>query len=126
MIMIQKMEQELETIFMLQTQQFGHVKALEKLNNPGVYIHNLGTGHAYSVLDIVKNFEKVNNVKVNYKIVDRRAGDLAEYYADPSKALQQLEWKTEKTIEDICRDAWNYEKNNVQRCFLQHLLFCLV
>ena len=65
-----------------------------------------------SVLELVDTFSKVNNVKVNYKIVDRRPGDLAEYYADPSKALKELGWKTEKTLEDICRDSWNFEKNN--------------
>ena len=64
--------------------------------------------------ELVTTFEKVNNVKVNYKFVERRAGDLPEYYADPSKALKELGWKTEKTLEDICRDSWNYEKNNMQ------------
>ena len=86
----------------------GHVKALEKLD--GLKIYNLGSGHPYSVLDLVTTFERVNNVKVNHKFVARRAGDLMEYYADPEKALNELGWKTEKTLEDICRDAWNYEK----------------
>ena len=90
----------------------GHVKALEKMKD-GLKIYNLGSGKGVSVLELVNTFQKVNNVKVNYKIVDRRAGDLAEYYADPSKALEELGWKTEKTLEDICRDAWNYEKNNM-------------
>ncbi len=90
----------------------GHVKALEKMKD-GFKIYNLGSGRGVSVLELVNTFQKVNNVKVNYKIVDRRAGDLAEYYADPSKALKELGWKTEKTLEDICRDAWNYEKNNL-------------
>lgn len=90
----------------------GHVKALEKISG-GLKVYNLGSGKGVSVLELVNTFQKVNNVKVNYKIVDRRAGDLAEYYADPSKALEELGWKTEKTLDDICRDAWNYEKNNV-------------
>lgn len=89
----------------------GHVKALEKMKE-GVNYYNLGSGKGVSVLELVNTFEKVNNVKVNYKIVGRRDGDLAEYYADPSKALNELNWKTEKTLEDICRDSWNYEKNN--------------
>ena len=78
----------------------------------GLNYYNLGSGKGISVLEMVKTFEKVNNVKVNYKIVERRAGDLAECYADPSKALRELNWKTEKSLEDICRDAWNFEKNN--------------
>ena len=89
----------------------GHVKALEKLD--GLKIYNLGSGHPYSVLDLVTTFERVNNVKVNHKFVARRAGDLMEYYADPEKALNELGWKTEKTLEDICRDAWNYEKKHI-------------
>lgn len=88
----------------------GHVKALE--NAPkGLNTYNLGSGKGVSVLELVTTFEKVNNIKVNYKIVDRRPGDLPEYYADATKAFEELEWKTEKTIEDICRDSWNYEKN---------------
>ena len=89
----------------------GQVKALEKLD--GLKIYNLGSGHPYSVLDLVTTFERVNNVKVNHKFVARRAGDLMEYYADPEKALNELGWKTEKTLEDICRDAWNYEKKHI-------------
>lgn len=90
----------------------GHVCALDKMKK-GLNIYNLGSGKGISVLELVTTFEKVNNLKVNYKIVERRAGDLAEYYADPTKALNELEWKTEKTLEDICRDSWNYEKNNI-------------
>lgn len=90
----------------------GHVCALDKMKK-GLNIYNLGSGKGISVLELVTTFEKVNNLKVNYKIVERRAGDLAEYYADPTKALKELEWKTEKTIEDICRDSWKYEKNNM-------------
>jgi UDP-glucose 4-epimerase len=92
----------------------GHIKALEKLNKEknGVYVYNLGSGIGHSVLEMVKTFEKVNNVKVPYKIAPRRAGDLAEIYADPTKAEKELNWKTEKTLEDMCKDSWNYIKNN--------------
>ena len=88
----------------------GHIKALEKLNKEknGVYVYNLGSGVGHSVLEMVKTFEKVNNVKVPYKIAPRRAGDLAEIYADPTKAEKELNWKTEKTLEDMCKDSWNY------------------
>ncbi len=90
----------------------GHVKALQNAPD-GLNVYNLGSGKGVSVLELVTTFEKVNNIKVNYKIVDRRPGDLPEYYADPTKALKELNWKTEKTIEDICRDSWNYEKTNL-------------
>ena len=92
----------------------GHLKALERLakDDTGVFIYNLGTGNGYSVLDIVKAFEKENGVAIKYKIVDRRPGDIAECYANPSKALRELEWKAEKKLEDMVRDAWNFEKNN--------------
>ena len=63
-----------------------------------------------SVLELVTTFEKVNELKVNYKIVDRRPGDLPEYYADPSKALREIDWKTEKTLEDMCKDSYNFIK----------------
>ena len=90
----------------------GHVCALDKMKK-GLNIYNLGSGKGISVLELVTTFEKVNDLKVNYKIVERRAGDLAEYYADPTKALNELGWKTEKTLEDICKDSWEYEKNNM-------------
>jgi UDP-glucose 4-epimerase len=90
----------------------GHVKALENAPS-GLNVYNLGSGKGVSVYELVTTFEKVNNIKVNYKFVERRPGDLPEYYADPTKALKELNWKTEKTLEDICRDSWNYEKNNM-------------
>ena len=92
----------------------GHIKALEKLEkeNEGLYIYNLGTGTGYSVLDMVKSFENATGQKVNYKIVDRRPGDIAECYADPKKAKEELEWEAEKNLEDMCVDSWNYIKNN--------------
>ena len=89
----------------------GHVKALNHLG--GLKIYNLGSGKPVSVLELVTTFEKVNNLKLNYKFAPRRPGDLMEYYADSTKALEELGWKTEKTLEDICRDAWNYEKNHL-------------
>ena len=92
----------------------GHIKALEKLNKEGrgLFFYNLATGTGYSVLDIINTFEKVNNVKVNYKIVNRRPGDIAACYSDPTKAKEELGFVATKTLEDMCRDLWNYEKNN--------------
>lgn len=92
----------------------GHIKALEKLNKEGsgLFIYNLGTGIGYSVLDIISTFERINNVKVPYKIVGRRAGDIATCYSDPRKAKEELGFTATKTLEDMCRDLWNYEKNS--------------
>ena len=89
----------------------GHVKALEKLTKEqsGLFIYNLVTGVGYSVLDMINTFEKVNNGEVNYKIVDRRLGDIAECFADSTKAKKELGFVCEKTLEDMVRDAWNYE-----------------
>ncbi|MBR4178576.1 MAG: UDP-glucose 4-epimerase GalE [Bacilli bacterium] len=87
----------------------GHIKALEKADEgPGVKIYNLGTGRGYSVLEIINTFERVNNVKVKYQITERRAGDIDIYYADPSKAEKELNWKAEKDIDDMCKDAYNF------------------
>lgn len=87
-----------------------HVNGLEKLEKEerGLFIYNLGTGTGYSVLDIIKTFERVNNLKLNYKIVERRPGDIAECYADASKAREELNWEAKKTLDDMCRDAYNY------------------
>lgn len=91
----------------------GHIKALEKISDTtGVYTYNLGSGQGTSVLELVQAFEKVNGVPVNYKIVDRRPGDVATCYANADKALAELNWKTEKTIEDMCRDTWNWQSKN--------------
>ena len=92
----------------------GHVKALEKLEKEekGLYIYNLGTGKGYSVLDMVKAFEKATGKKVPYKIAPRRAGDIATCYADPKKAKEELGWQAEKTLEDMCLDSWNYIQKN--------------
>ena len=87
----------------------GHLSALKKaVKDEGLFYYNLGTGKGYSVLDLVKNFEKVNNVKVPYKIVDRRPGDIAACYADASKALKELGWKAELGLEDMMRDSYNF------------------
>lgn len=91
----------------------GHLKALDKIEKEGkgLYIYNLGTGTGYSVLDMVKAFEKATGKKVAYKIAPRRAGDIATCYADPKKAREELGWETTKTLEDMCRDSWNYIAN---------------
>lgn len=91
----------------------GHVKAIDYASvHKGTEIVNLGTGVGYSVLDIVKAFIKVNGVDIPYAIKPRRAGDIAECYADPTKALEVLGWKAEKNLEDMCRDSWNWQKKN--------------
>ena len=90
-----------------------HLLAVEKYTTPGVHITNLGTGKGYSVLELVHAFEKVNGVKVNYAIKPRRAGDIATCYADPSKAKKELGWVAEKSVEDMCRDTWNYAKKHM-------------
>ena len=91
----------------------GHVAALEYANKfKGSDIINLGTGTGYSVLDMVKAFEKVNNVKVPYKIAPRREGDVASCYADPKKAKDVLGWTATKNLEDMCRDTWRWQSNN--------------
>ena len=91
----------------------GHLKALEKvMATKGVEAYNLGTGVGYSVLDVVKNFEKATGKKVPYIITSRRPGDIDKCYADPTKACKELGWKAEKTLEDMCKDAWNWQRNN--------------
>ena len=92
---------------------YGHLCALRKLEEkPGLVIYNLGTGRGTSVLELVHAFEKVNNIKIPYIICDRRPGDVDENYADASKALKEMNFKTRLTIEDACRDSWNWQKNN--------------
>jgi len=91
----------------------GHLKALEKvMATKGVEAYNLGTGVGYSVLDVVRKFEKVTGKKIPYVITSRRPGDIDKCYADPTKAFKELGWKAEKTLEDMCRDAWNWQRNN--------------
>lgn len=91
----------------------GHVKALGAIENKlGLKIYNLGTGKGYSVLDVVHNFERANNLKVPYSIKPRRAGDIAICYSDPGKAEKELGWKAQYGIYEMCRDSWNWQKNN--------------
>ena len=92
----------------------GHVLAIEKYSEPGVHICNLGTGKGYSVLDLVKAFERVNGVKINYQIKPRRAGDIATCYADPTRAKEQLGWVATKNIDDMCKDTWNFAKKHMK------------
>lgn len=93
----------------------GHVLSLDKINTQGVFIYNLGTGTGYSVLDVIKTFEKVNDIKVPYSIQPRRPGDIAVCYGDPTKSFNELGFKATKTLEDMCKDSWNYviQYNNV-------------
>lgn len=92
----------------------GHLKALEKMfkEKGGVWIYNLGTGTGYSVLDVINAFEEANNLKVNYVFKERRAGDIPACYADPTKALNELGWKAQYGIREMCEDAWRWQKNN--------------
>ena len=88
----------------------GHVKAIEKLDKEsnGLYIYNLGTGNGVSVLDMVKAFEKSTGKKISYKIAPRREGDIASCFADVKKVEEELGWKAQKNLEDMCKDSWNY------------------
>lgn len=90
----------------------GHVKAIENMKNGGVEIYNLGTGKGYSVLEVIENFEEASGKKVPYKIADRRQGDVAVIYGDPSKAKKELGWEAQYGIKEMCRDSWNWQKNN--------------
>ncbi len=93
----------------------GHVKAIEyAAAHKGTEIFNLGTGNGYSVLDIVNAFSRVNNIEIPYDIKPRRPGDVAECYADASKAARELGWTAQYGLEDMCRDSWNWQKNNPQ------------
>ena len=89
---------------------YGHMAALEKMKQ-GVNVYNLGTGKGTSVLELIHTFQTVNNIQIPYDIVDRRPGDVASSYADVSKAWDELGWKTEKTLEDMCHDSWFFEKS---------------
>ncbi|PBH38055.1 UDP-glucose 4-epimerase GalE [Clostridioides difficile] len=91
----------------------GHVKALQKLEeNPGLVVYNLGTGKGYSVLDLVKAFSKASGKEIPYKIVGRRAGDVAMCYADSSKAEKELGWKAKYELEEMCEDSWRWQSMN--------------
>lgn len=91
----------------------GHIKAIEKLmKNPGLVTYNLGTGRGYSVLEMIHNYEKACNMKLPYVVSDRRPGDIAESYADSSKAFRELGWKAERGIDEMCRDSYNWQHKN--------------
>jgi len=91
----------------------GHLKAIEyTAAHKGIEIFNLGTGDPYSVLDLVNAFEKANGIKVKYEFGARRAGDLQDCWENADKAYRVLGWKTTRTLEDMCRDSWNWQKNN--------------
>lgn len=90
-----------------------HVAALQAIERKaGLAIYNIGTGHGYSVLDVVNTFMRVNGVRIEYAIQPRRSGDIATCYCDPHKAEQELGWKAQFGLEEMCRDAWNWQKNN--------------
>ncbi|MFA5905560.1 MAG: UDP-glucose 4-epimerase GalE [Desulfobacula sp.] len=91
----------------------GHIRTLPKLfTHPGIIVYNLGTGQGYSVLEMIKGFEGASGKKISYKISARRPGDIAACWADPSKAFLELGWKAEKTVFDMCKDTWNWQKKN--------------
>ena len=91
----------------------GHLKALDKLQtSPGIVTYNLGTGQGYSVLDMVKEFEKQSGKSVPYQFVDRRSGDVASCYADPATAREALNWEATRGLAEMCRDSWNWQSNN--------------
>ncbi|NOH83734.1 UDP-glucose 4-epimerase GalE [Vibrio sp. 03-59-1] len=91
----------------------GHIAALQKkANQPDLHIYNLGTGNGSSVLDMVSAFEKASGKKVPYKLVERRAGDIAECWADPSKAITELDWNASRTLDQMTADTWNWQSKN--------------
>ncbi|NIY81927.1 UDP-glucose 4-epimerase GalE [Vibrio hepatarius] len=93
----------------------GHVAALQKVGRKdGLHVYNLGTGNGYSVLEMVKAFESASGKQVPYQIVDRRPGDIAECWADPAKAMKELEWRAERTLEQMTEDTWRWQSNNPQ------------
>ena len=90
----------------------GHAKAVpDIMNHTGWIAINLGCGRGYSVLEVVKAFEKASDRSVPYELVDRREGDIAANWCDPARAERLLGWKASRTIDDMCRDAWNFESN---------------
>ena len=92
----------------------GHVKAINKAESgTGVSVYNLGTGKGYSVLDIVNTFNRVNELNIPYEITARRPGDIDEFFSNPGKAERELGWKAELGIDEMCRDSWNFKKNNM-------------
>ena len=91
----------------------GHLRALDRLQDgPGVVTYNLGTGQGYSVIDVIKAFKRASGREVPYRIVDRRSGDVATSYADPSRAERELGWTAERGIDEMCADVWRWQSNN--------------
>ena len=91
----------------------GHLKALQRHeDDAGLHIYNLGTGHGYSVLDMVKAFEQANGIEILYKLVERRPGDIATCYSDPSLAAKELGWMAQRDLQTMMKDTWNWQKNN--------------
>ena len=91
----------------------GHIKALEKLKgSKGIFTYNLGTGKGYSVMEMLKSFEKVCGKPIKYKIMPRRPGDIAVCYADPARAKEELGWVAEKGLQEMCEDSWRWQENN--------------
>ncbi len=91
----------------------GHIKALQKLaTHPGIVTYNLGTGRGYSVLELIHAYQKVSGKPIPYRLVDRRPGDIAANYADPTRAQKELYWMAERDLEDMCRDSWRWQSQN--------------
>lgn len=90
----------------------GHLKALDRLDTPRCFAVNLGTGRGYSVLEVIKAFEHASNRKIDYRMAERRPGDIATSYADPSHANEFLDWSAEKTLRDMCADMWHWQVKN--------------
>jgi len=91
----------------------GHLKALEKLQqNPGILIHNLGTGQGYSVLEMISAFEQASGKKIPFKIGNRRPGDTIAVYADPRLAEKELDWKAQLGLQQMCKDAYHWQNKN--------------
>lgn len=88
----------------------GHIAVLNRMDEAGVRVYNLGTGVGYSVLDLVKAFERATGVKVPYRVTDRRPGDIAECWSDPAKAERELGWRAKRTLEEMCKSAWEFEQ----------------
>lgn len=91
----------------------GHIKAIDKIKqNCGLKVYNLGTGRGYSVLEVINAFKEANGIDIPYRITERRSGDIATCYADPSLAEKELGWQAELGITEMCADSWNWQKNN--------------
>lgn len=88
----------------------GHIAVLNHMNDAGIKVYNLGTGVGYSVFDLINAFERATGVKVPYRVTDRRPGDIAECWSDPAKAERELGWRAKRTLDDMCRSAWEFEK----------------